>query len=423
MIPQSLMMKIIGAAFASLLALFAILLLLMMRRLILLHLERPSIHRAIPALQHLLSPPNASSRDLLTSRALPNARLIKAFALTNTFVSCEVDIHTAFVGRAMFLLKSVTERGWVHFQNIAVDSVEEALSHADEKDFDIFVQDVTMRVALVAILGIDVSVGELDSEDIHIVSMLITLLWSLSKQPDPIPADLLPRLNRHLRRLIPDEIAYPNPLDFVIPVWETMWRVIATSVAYAQNFSYIFSELHCSPTMDQFRHFDGTHPSVEWFITEVMRLHPPSKRIARASLIHPFPAFLPLSFDKLTAKLFGPLLRRECADIGSVLRSKCIWGADADVFEPLRFHSNRLTRDQEMIKSLPFGCGRYKCVAANWAPMAAGIISAAILDRVQSGSDFRLVTGKSIGDREGWSGWSVVAEAAKSLSSRNSEST
>ncbi|KAG6893715.1 hypothetical protein C0993_000453 [Termitomyces sp. T159_Od127] len=309
----------------------------------------------------------------------------------------------------MSLIKAATERGWTHFQNIAVDSVEEALPRASEKDFDVFVQDVTMRVALVAILDIDVSVRDLDSEDIRVVSKLITKLWSLSKQPGPIPAEFLPRLNYHLRRLIPDE-AYPNPLDFVIPVWETMWRVVATSVAYAQSSPYasnIFSKLHISPTMDQFRHSDGTQPSVEWFIAEVMRLHPPSQRISRASPIHPFPAFLPLNLNKLAAKLFGPLLRRECADIGSVLKCKRIWGADADTFEPLRFHCDRATREQEAIKSLPFGYGRLKCVAAGWAPMAAGILSAAILDRVQAGSGFRLVEGKCIGGREGWSGWAI----------------
>ncbi|KAG6901687.1 hypothetical protein C0995_009178 [Termitomyces sp. Mi166 len=312
----------------------------------------------------------------------------------------------------MSLLKAATERGWTHFQNIVIDSIEEALPHANAKDFDTFVQDVTMRVALVAILDIDVSATELDSEDIRVVSTLITLLWSLSKHPDPIPADLLPRLNHHLRRLIPDATAYPNPLDFVIPVWETTWRVVAASVAYAHHSSYadgIFSKLHASPTMDQFRHSDGTHPSVEWFITEVMRLHPPSQHIDRISPFHPFPTFLPLSLRKLTTKLFGPLLRRECADIGSVLRSKCIWGMDADKFDPLRFHCNRVTREQEVIKSLPFGWGRFKCVAAGWAPMAAGIISAAILDRVQTGSDFRLVAGNCIGGREGWNGWLVVA--------------
>ncbi|KAG6862730.1 hypothetical protein C0993_001787, partial [Termitomyces sp. T159_Od127] len=236
-----------------------------------------------------------------------------------------------------------------------------------------------MRVALLAILDIDIV--DLDSEDILVVSSLITQLWSLSKKPDPIPPDLLPRLNDHLRRLVPDDNFYPNPLDFVIPIWETMWRVVATTVAYARDSSEscVLAELHRSPLPVQFGRFDGTHPSAESFVTEVMRLHPPSQRIARVFPVH---TFLPLSFVKLVTKVFGPLpLRREKADIGKVLRSGYTWGADAETFEPLRFHPSRLTPEQETMKSLPFGYGRFKCVAASWAPMAAAIISAAILNR------------------------------------------
>ncbi|KAG6916903.1 hypothetical protein DXG01_004736 [Tephrocybe rancida] len=367
----------------------------------------PVVYRTLPTLKRLLSPPNASTRDLLASRALPNRRLIRAFALTNTFVSAETVVHTAFIARATSLLKAATDRGWTYFHGIAVDAVEQASHDGCEIPFDTFVQDVTMRVALVALLDIDASVGELDQGDISAVSNLITLLWSLSKKPDPIPAELLPQLNHHLRRLIPNEEAYPNPLDFVIPVWETLWRVVAVCVAYAQHYpksADIFSNLHALPTLAQFRFADET--SVEWFVTEAMRLHPPSKRIARASLIYPFSTFFTTSLAELAADFRVPLVRYECADIESVLRSRCIWGSDADIFDPLRFHSSKVSQEQEKIKYLPFGQGRYKCIAATWAPMAAGLISAAILDRFQRRG--HLLRGESLGGREGWQGWSVV---------------
>lgn len=398
-------MKMFSTAFVSS---FFFLLLFIMRRLISLHLQRLFIRRTT-AINEVLSPPKASTHELLMSRALANERLIKAFALSNTFVSSDVGVHTVFVERAKSLIRAATNGGWDDFQNIAMEAVEAALPHAGMRDFDGFVQDVTMRVALVAILKVDTSVKDLDPEDIRVVSTLINQLWSLSKKPDPIPTHDLHRLNYHLRHLIPDDDSYPNPLDFVIPIWETMWRVVATSVAYARNSSHALTQLHRSPNKDQFRCFD-THPSAEWFVTEVMRLHPPSKHITRAFRIHVFPAFLPLSFDKLATKLFGPLLRRESADIGKTLRSESTWGVNACEFDPLRFHPNRVTRDQEEIKLLPFGFGRYRCVAAGWAPMAAGIISAAILHRIQSGPEFQLVAGESIGGREGWDGWSIVAQ-------------
>ncbi|KAG6852705.1 hypothetical protein C0991_009690 [Blastosporella zonata] len=374
----------------------------------------PIIHQTLSRLLHLLSPPNGNNLDLLASRAIPNLRLIKAFALTNTFVSPDMVVHTVFVGRATSLLKAAAERGWTHFQSIAIDAIHHALPTVGEVKFDVFVQDVTMRVALVALLDIDVPVGELNSEDIRAVTTLITLLWSLSKKPDPIPADLLPRLNHHLRRLIPDEEAYPNPLDFVIPVWETLWRVVATCVAYAHSCPRskgVFSNLHNSPTITQFRSANDIQPSAEWFVTEVIRLHPPSKRIARAHIVRPFVGFLPLA-DGLVTKLFRPRIQHEFADIASVLKSTSIWGPDAELFEPIRFHSDRVTQEQEKIKLLPFGYGRYKCVAATWAPMAAGIVCSAILDHLPSErSNYRLIQGESIGGRDGWGGWSVIKMA------------
>ncbi|KAG6817043.1 hypothetical protein H0H87_000455 [Tephrocybe sp. NHM501043] len=364
---------------------------------------------ALSTLQRLLDPPNASSRDLLVSRALPNTRLIRAFALTNTFVSPEPTIHASFVGRAKSLLKSANERGWTYFQSVAIDAVEEALPRDHQMSFDLFVQDVTMRIVLVTLLGVD---GEFDTDDIHVVSALITRLWSLSKKPDPIPAEFLPKLNYHLRRLIPDKDTYPNPLDFVIPVWETLWRVVATIVAYAHNSTdskRIFLNLHATPTISQFRCIDDFQPSVEWFVMEAMRLHPPSKHIARATLSHPFTISSLPCLDRLITRLFRTRIYHECADIGSILRSSCIWGPDADVFEPLRFHSDRMTHEQEIIKSLPFGYGRYKCVATAWAPMAAGVVSAAILGRLQS--EYYLIPGESFGGREGWMGWAVAKVA------------
>ncbi|KAF8061761.1 hypothetical protein FPV67DRAFT_1422396 [Lyophyllum atratum] len=368
------------------------------------------IHQTISSIHHVFSPPNASAHDLLVARAAPNARLIRAFSLTNTFVSPSPTIHTAFVGRAALLLKAASERGWPHFQQVAIDAVAASLVDFDRLKFDVFVQEVTMRVALVGLLGVDVTVDELDACDISIVATNITLLWSLSKKPEPIPLHLLPQLNHHLRRLIPDEVAYPNPLDYLIPVWETLWRVVATTVAYAHRNVYVsnvLAELHDLPTVAQFRAYDDLKPSAEWCVTEVMRLHPPSKHITRASPNPPIASVLPWPMQFLADKVLEPLAHHECADIGTVLRSEDIWGEDADAFNPLRYQPNRITREQERIKWLAFGHGRYKCVAAAWAPMAAGIISSAIVDRLNGDSGRHLVAGNCIGTREGWKGWEV----------------
>ncbi|KAG6835548.1 hypothetical protein H0H93_000323, partial [Arthromyces matolae] len=163
-----------------------------------------------------------------------------------------------------------------------------------------------------------------------------------------------------------------------------------------------------SPTLDQFSHFDDTYPSVEWLVYEAMRLNPPTKRISRAYLMKPMRIPILPSLGSFLTSLSGRFVHRECADIESVLQASSIWGSEARTFQPLRFHPSRITKEQEIAKGLPFGYGRHKCVAAGWAPMAAGIITAAILSHLQGDSEFRLVDGEAIGGREGWQGWSVV---------------
>ena len=373
------------------------------------------MHRDISSVFHLLSPPNSYPKSLLASRASPNARLVRAFSLTNTFVSADIDVHSTFVGHANALLRAATQRGWPYFQHTAIGAIEAVLCEKTQLEFDVLVQDVTLRVILVGFLDVGKEVGEFDCTDIRVVASHITRLWRLSKSSDNIPSHLLPQLNHHLRRLIPDEETYPNPLDYVIPVWETLWRVVATTVAFAstEDFTDIFAELHKQPTVDRFRTCIDIRPSTEAFVTEAMRLHPPSKRIARCvSRTGPFASFFQSFAGKHISPSFSsPMssLHKECADIESVLRDFNIWGPDALQFDPTRFHPTRLQPRQEKVKVLPFGYGRYRCIAASWAPMAAGVISAAILDRIGAEKEYYLVAGKATGGREGWEGWSILS--------------
>jgi hypothetical protein len=382
-------------------------------QLLILHPDGVIPHCTTSSIIQLLSPQGASIHELLTARAIPNERLVRAFALTNTFVSDDTRVHDVFVNHTILLMRAAKERGWHHFQNITIQAVEAALQSAPPcLEFDVFVQDVTLRVALVALLGVDSSVSDLASDDIRVVTELITRLWTLSKRPDPIPKDLLPRLNSRLRCLVPDRRSFPNPLDYVIPVWETLWRVVATTIAHIQNDRQaldVMADLHLHPTQAQFKVFNGSGLSVEAIVMESMRLHPPSKHITRVTVSpHSWARILPISAQRLLQKYTDYHTRCECADVGTLLRSN-IWGPDANVFDPYRHHPSRIGPDQEATKLLVFGYGRNRCIAGSWAPTAAGVIVAAVLDRIEN-KDHRLVPGPKIGGRDGWNGWSIVTE-------------
>ncbi|KAK0443135.1 uncharacterized protein EV420DRAFT_1485108 [Desarmillaria tabescens] len=352
-----------------------------------LRIKRPVQHSTISSIHSLLKPANVRLASLLYARARPNERLIRAFALTNTFVKDDELSHARFRNRAQGLLNKASD--WHRFKRIADYAVLSSLPSTVVR-VDTFVQAVTLRVILVGLLGTeDAEDASFPPSSIETVSSLITKLWALSKHPKPIDPTLLPLLKRHLHVLVPDTDAYPNPLDFVIPTWET---------TVASRHHDVRTQLHANPCITQFR-FHGCDPSAESIITEAMRLHPPSKHISR--LVSSLPSFLP---RWMSSRFFETL---HVADIWAVHYSPAIWGSTVETFDPSR-HTMRTPEQEEAF--LAFGYGRLQCVAKNWAPMAAATILSSILAGVDE--NYRVKAGRGIGGRDGWDGWEIVALTA-----------
>ena len=265
--------------------------------------------------------------------------------------------------------------------------------------FAIFVQVVTLRIVVGSLLGGDVP--EDSDEEVVFVVKTINDLWTLSKKSRPPPTTLLDNLNAHLRCWIPEQ--YERPLDFVIPAYETMWRVVAVTVARAihdRGARAAFSSYLETPSQAQFVRFEDAlpqQPSVEAFISEVLRLHPPSRGIARAA---------PARFGVFQLPLWAPATTH-VADIEALHQDTATWGSDARVFDPMRFHKSRISYEQKHA-FLPFSYGPLRCVAFKEAPRFAAILAAAVLEVVSApDARCRLVCGERIGRREGWDGWSI----------------
>ncbi|KAJ7700771.1 hypothetical protein B0H17DRAFT_1128627 [Mycena rosella] len=362
---------------------------------------RRTIHHTTPeGIRRLLDPPPRLMGRLLRSRALPNARLVAAFKLTNTFVSADPTIHIDFVAKCIELFH-IAEKDWPHFNCVAEQAVKLAIP--DETiDFRTFVQSVTLSTVVVGLLDTTADITALAS-DVEAVGDLITQVWILSKKPEEIPPDLLAKLNDHLRRLMPDEVAYPNPLDFVVPVWETLWRVVGVTLAHVHTDIVAraeFQMLNDNPDLLNSREPkpDVTAPSAVDYINEALRLYPPVRHITR----HTFkPSRLTAFLPRFLAARLPPRTTPEIADIESTQRSAS-WGPNPDAYDAGRFlHHPTLARDL-----LAFGCGPLKCPASGWARGAAAVIVGAILNRVDGGA-YEIVRGGGIGGREGWDGWLV----------------
>ncbi|KAJ3911453.1 hypothetical protein F5877DRAFT_73167 [Lentinula edodes] len=380
--------------------------------------------------------PSSSISELLKARSLANRRLRHTFNLTNTFVKPETDIHNTFVGRMKDLIRAQRRRGqWVDFLHVARQAFACELNSyvPTEKGFSTaftdFIQVLTLRIIVVALLDPDRDIESIDAEDLRVSAMLITKLWGISKlkisstvplmdapctSPD---IDDLTTLNYHLRRLLPDTEKYPNPINFVIPTWETLWRVVATCLAHVHEnveFRQVFEELLEDPTSERFKttSFDSKL-CADWIVSETLRLHPPSRHISRSFVVEqpPFLQFVRTLLPRSVSDQLGlaPLIRSEIADVEGIHLSIGIWGADALEFNPRRWA--RYTTSLEAPTLFAFGYGPLICIGKNWAPMAAALIVGAILEGIER-EELEIVGTGIIGGRAGWIGWRVQSREA-----------
>ena len=379
------------------------------------------IHRSAASIRAFLNPSNKGIGELLIERALANNHLREGMGLSNTFVSPDHTLHKKFTRQARELIKAPQARGWTNFRDLTTQAIHAELANSESgaqgRLFDRFVQCVTLRVVLVGIMGIHTAVDSLDSESIVIVVEGITKLWSLSKNPSPSSRKLQVELKYHLRRLVPDEDTFPNPLDFVVPAWETLWRVVATAIAYTHDnprLKELFLEMYVNPKEEVFRAERRDGVSVKGAVDETMRLQPPSRHISR---MRPRLSWVPGMLLNAMEQLWpGTQFQREYADVEEIQRSS-VWGDDAHVFDPTRHSTGRLWEGQAEVMSFAFGYGPLRCVAASWAPMAVAVISASIFDFLEGG-EYTLVPGPNIGAREGWRGWWIESSSCgQSISS------
>lgn len=109
-----------------------------------------------------------------------------------------------------------------------------------------------MHVILVGLLSDFVDESAISVVDIDLVTLGINDLWTLSKSSTYRP-DLLEAVNARLRLWLP---TYANPLEIIIPTYETMWRVVAVAVALAHDNLHalpVFTQLMEQPTHEQYR--------------------------------------------------------------------------------------------------------------------------------------------------------------------------
>ncbi|CAF2309437.1 unnamed protein product [Rotaria sp. Silwood2] len=144
-----------------------------------------------------------------------------------------------------------------------------------------------------------------------------------------------------------------NPLNIIIPGWETMWRLVFYSLLELLRQPKLLCELRL-----QLNNYSKSYRDcllLTWILKETLRLYPPTKNIYRTNL---------------------KTGQHVCINVLLIHRDKNVWGSDVLDFNPYRF-KEKLTAEQEK-SYLPFSIS---CPARfNFAYTFAGAIVAKILE-------------------------------------------
>ena len=353
----------------------------------------------------LLDPPLIGIEALLHHRALPNVRLLHAFGITNsTFTSKSIGIHDQFRRHAVARLRNLdSPKKWQTIGGVTKDAADFYLpSDLMSGDYSAYMQAVVLVTVLAAFFDETISFPE--RSHIRFVTEGINELWIASKSPTFRPVSpILAQVNQHLHSWLPDDPADPfrgNPLELILPAYETLWRLVAHTFTYVEDtpsYARLFLDFFDNPTLRQFAMpgiSDG--PSAQEFLKEVLRLHPPTKRIKRSRDI---PSWIPVCIRRLIVKENPTCSTIVSADVEALQRSS-VWGPLPHEFDAMR---HRASTDAQKECLIPFGLGPLKCVASSLAPRLAGMIVAGMVIR----DDIELTRGEGLGSREGWGGWKV----------------
>lgn len=321
------------------------------------------------------------------SRGLPNQRLVRAFEINNGFTTFENDGRVEFRGEAERKINTATEYGW---KSIAIDALDLASEYFEKYEFqsegqlDLIVQIVTLKVVLHLFWGVQ---GGKLSKTIEVVRVAqdINKLWILSKTGKSGQAQELEALKGNLKKLGLEETSPQGyPLNILLPVYETLWRVVARCLieivfrpSANPEWLRILRDFRADPSRETFRALKPIpgqqDVSASFLVKEALRLYPPTRRVYRQY--------------KFAGKEEQEVV---AADIEACHRLPTIWGDASHKYQPTRWA--RIDKGMQQA-FMPFGGTPYICPAeSNFGPMMIGILVAALASCISKSKwELRLV--------------------------------
>ncbi|KAI5294868.1 hypothetical protein KEM52_003007 [Ascosphaera acerosa] len=306
------------------------------------------------------------------SRAIPNDRLKKAFGIANAFTSHDAAFILKFRQNVNSLL-NIRQDVW-HDLAVELDMVFNESHFAEALPLASIAQCSAMLTALRVLFSRPMS--ELDLDDVKFVADYVHTAWLKSKDSNaldvsPFSDDLV--IQFFLESFCPGiDVERPaeNPLNLILPAFETMWRVVLRLVLVVRDElewrEMLIQAVERSPNSAPHPTEDKDAVTVTDLVTEALRLYPPTRRVYR---MWEFPTS---AADVVTKR---KLVR---ADIEQAHLDTGFWGEDAAIFNPRRWHGGSHCHAEIM----SFGAGKFTCPAKHdFAPKAIAMMAGVILRR------------------------------------------
>ncbi|KAF5016414.1 hypothetical protein F66182_11910 [Fusarium sp. NRRL 66182] len=348
----------------------------------------------------------------LEAKSFPNEHLPRMFGFENAFTTVDKEHAHRFVRKSKDLI-NISANDWDTIRLVSADVLrrwkEEAQKVREDYDFRIDIQPLVQTVTLCAVLKTfflmdnDEWLRSVPLEAFTRLAQSINETWMMPKSGNPIVDfkdngalqdalnEVLPLANILDKR--------ENPLRFILPGFETMWRVVLRGfieVAFKtgkkhKNWREALVEYSRNTTTKDFNKSytpDGVSPS--HLVKETLRLYPPTKQIYREWK----------NADSAKSTTIA-------ADIQACHHSTDIWGGGAREFNPLRWQE--VTKAQEE-SFLAFGSKPFECPAKpTFAPRFVGLLIGILLQEFSKDCKLMSETGEMefgpellSNDRSGW---------------------
>jgi len=162
------------------------------------------------------------------SRAYPNQRLVRTFGIHSAFTTINENYRKDFRSHANGKI-TLEDGKWKTIANLAKQLVGEAIPQPGNDianmRLDSLRQSITLKISLHVLFDIDPLM--LDDELTVRIAESIKFLWTESKSTNNPPDADQERLRKALGFILPGvkSNARQNPLNLILPTYETMWRV------------------------------------------------------------------------------------------------------------------------------------------------------------------------------------------------------